>query len=155
MMPERRSSVTCICPILFTYKTILLTSLVLCLQRKFEQGPSALTVTHRTLIHWDTLYMSCNQDSRMITSSLSGCQGIGELNIWEPLICITSQWAYSVTYKLATSALGLIWYLMTSLRICMQGKIKNLQFGQNLSPFNPSRVHMTMRDISLTLLISG
>ena len=44
---------------------------------------------------------------------------------------------------------------MTILRLYMQDRIKNLQFGNNLSPFNTSIVHMMMRNISLTLLMSG
>ena len=50
----------------------------------------------------------------------SGCQGLGEINIWEPLLCITAQLDWSGTHKLATLALIFIRYLVTILRLCMQ-----------------------------------
>ena len=89
------------------------------------------------------------------TIFLSGCQGIGELNIWDPPLYMPVQWAWSGTYRLEISALSFIWCLVTILILCIQDRIKNLQFGHNLSPLSISRVHMMMRTMSLTLLISG
>ena len=75
--------------------------------------------------------MSWNQDLMVGKSCLSVFQGLRELNIPEPLLCMLEHWVWSGTYKLSTSAFDLIWYLMTILRLYMQGGIKNLHFGQN------------------------
>ena len=128
---------------------------MVCLQSKFGQVQIPLIVTYRILIHDYSLHMAYNQDFRMGTSCLSGCQVLGGINIWELLLCIPAQWAWSGTYKISASDLNCIWCLMNILILCMQERIKNLQFGQNLSPLNPSRVHKTMVTISLTLLMSG
>ena len=120
LMPVRRASGPWILTILCTYTTLIPTSPVVCVQRKFGQGPSPLIVPYIMLIHRDALHMSWNQDFRMVKSCQSGCQGLGEIIIWEPLLCITAQWDWSGTYKLATSDLIFIFYLVTILRLCMQ-----------------------------------
>ena len=131
-------------PMLSTYTVILTTYPVVCLQRNFGQVTSPLIVPYIILINGDALHMIWNQYFRMGTRCLSGWKGIGELNIFEPLLYMTAHWAWSGTDKLATSALNFIWYLMTTLRLCMKDNIKNLQFGQNWSP----RVHMLIRTMS-------
>ena len=151
----RRASGPWLWNIMFTYITILPTYTVVCIQRKFVQVPSPLIVPYIILIHGDAMNMSCNQDCVMVTSFLSGWKGLGELNIWETLLCMPTQWAWSGTYKLATLSLNSIWYLMTILRPCMQERVKNLQYGQNWSPFHPSIVHIIMSNMSLTLMIIG
>ena len=153
LMPLRRASGPWLRTIIFTYTTILLTSLVVFIQRKFVQGPSPLIVTYIMIIHGDALHMSWNQYCRIGTSYLSVCQGLGELNIWEPLLYMPAQLAWSVTYKLTTSPLNSIWCLMIILILCMRERVNNLQFGQNWSTLNPSRVHMMMRPMYLTFLI--
>ena len=92
--------------------------------------------------------MYWNQYFRIGKSCQSLCQDPLQINIWgtTPLL---------VTYILATSYLNFIWYLMTILRLCMQEKIKKLQFGQNWSLFNLARLHMMMSTMFLTFLMSG
>ena len=130
-MPARRASGPWLWPMMFTYTAILPTYLVVCLQRKFRQGQSPLIVPYRIVIHGNALNMPCNQGCMMGTSCLIGFHGLGELIIWDLLNCIPSQWYWSGSYKLATSSLNFIWCLMTILRLCIQERIKNLQFGQN------------------------
>ena len=54
----------------------------------------------KNYLHGDALHMSWNQDCMIITSCLRGCQGLGELNIWEPPLYIPEQWDASETYRL-------------------------------------------------------
>ena len=130
-MPVRISSCPWFWPILFTYTTILPTYPVVCLQMKFGQVPSPYIVPYIMIIHWDVLYKSLNQYCRMVKSCLSVFQGVREINILEPPLYIPTRWAWSVTYILATSDLSFIWCMMVSFLLCMQYRIKNLQFGQN------------------------
>ena len=99
-----------------------------------EEAWSGSKFSHSAYIiitHGDALHISWNQNFRMENICLSVCQGIGELNIWEILLCIPAQWACPGTYKMATSDLNLIWFLMTILRLCMHESIKNLHFCHN------------------------
>ena len=105
----RRASMPWLWPMILTYTTILPTYPVVCLQRNFEQGTSPLIVPYKMLVHRDSLHVSWNQDSRMGTICLSGFQGQEDINIWDPLLCMSAQWAWSGLYKLATSALNFIW----------------------------------------------
>ena len=155
LMPVRRASGPCLWPIVFTYKTILPTYPVVCIHRNFGQGPSPLMFPYIILTHWDALNMSWNQDWIIVTSCLSEYQGLGYLNIWEPLLFMPEKWAWSGTHKLKTSALNFILYLMTILRLYMKDSIKNLQFVHNLSPFNSSIMHIMMMNMYLTFLVSG
>ena len=77
--------------IMFTYTTILPKYILACLQRKFGQGPIPLIFPYIIHIHGGALNMSWNQDFRMGKSCLGGCQGIGEINVWEHLFCIPEQ----------------------------------------------------------------
>ena len=106
-----------LCPMLFTYTTILPTYPVVYLQRNFLQGPIPPIVTYIIITHEDALYMSWNQYFMMVTSFVSGCQGILDLNTWEPPLYMSEQWAWSGTYKLETSALNFIWFLMNILML--------------------------------------
>ena len=154
-MPVWISSVPWLCPMSFTYTTILPTYLVVFIQSNFVKVPIRNIIPYRMIIHGFALHMSCNQDCRMGTSWLSGCQGLGEINTLETLLYIPAHYDLSVTYRLVTSSLSFICCLMTILRVFIQERIKKLQFGHNWSPFNPSRANMIMRTISLTLLMSG
>ena len=60
---------------------------------------SSNSVPHN-FMHGDALYMSCNQYYRMGTIFLNLCQGLGEINIWDILLCMPAQWAWSGTHKL-------------------------------------------------------
>ena len=155
LIPVIRAPVPWLWTMLFTYTTIIPTSPVVYPQRKFWQGPSPPIMTYRMLIHWDDLHMSWNKYFRMLKNGLSGCQGLVEINIWEPPLYMSEQWDWSGTYKLETSALSFIWFWVTILRLCIQERIKNLQFGQNWSPFIISRVHIMMKTMYLNFLVSG
>ena len=120
LMTVIRASIPWLCPILFTYTTIITTYPVVCLQIKFGKGPSPLIVSYIILVHGDTLHISWNQYCRMGITYLSGFQGLGDLNIWVPLLCMPSQWAWTGNYKLETSTLNFICSLMTILRLFMQ-----------------------------------
>ena len=124
------------------------------LQRNFVQGKILPIVTYKILAHGDSMHMSWNQDFRIRTSCLRVWNVLRDLNIWDPSLYITSHCAWSGTYRLETSALSFIWYLMTILILSLQDRIRNLQYGQNLSPFNMLRVYMTMRTMLLAFLMS-
>ena len=57
---------------------------MICIQKKFGQGPSTPIVLYRMLTHGDALNMFCNQYCRILKSWLSRCQDVGELNICPP-----------------------------------------------------------------------
>ena len=130
-MTVRRSYGPFICPMPFTCTTILPTYPVVFLLSNFGQVPSPPIVPYIMIIHWYALHMSWNQDFSMLKSFLSGFQGLVELNIWEPPLCVPSRWSWLVTYIMATSALSLLWCLMTISILFMQDRINNPQFGQN------------------------
>ena len=56
-MTVRRAAVPWLWPMLFAYTTILPTYTVICLQRKFGQGPCTLIVAYRMITRGDALNM--------------------------------------------------------------------------------------------------
>ena len=155
LIPVRRVSGPWLFPMLLTYTIIFPTSPMLNLQKNFWQLPIPPIFLSIILAHGDALYVSWNQYCRMVTNFLSGCQSLVYIGIGVSPLYMPAQWAWSVIYILATSALNYIWYLMTILRLCIKERINDLHFGHDWSPVNHEIVNIMMRTMFLALLMSG